>query len=146
MELANEYRDAALEDFGTLEILYEQGFRYPHNACMHIARASEKMMKSKLLLRGINPDWIHDQVELMQLLGFSEDDPLMAIASQFSVFAINSNYPSAIRNNITVDVAMRSYDDLFTIASAVSDLEPLTSMPCKPRQSRLSFFAHRRAK
>lgn len=58
---------------------------------MHIARASEKMMKSKLLLRGTNPDWIHDQVELMLMLGFSEEGPLMYTAAQFSTFAVNSN-------------------------------------------------------
>ena len=133
-----------MEDLGTLEILYRKGFRYPHNACMHIARASEKMMKSKLLLRGTNPDWIHDQVELMLMLGFSEEDPLMRIVAQFSTFTVNSSYPSAIRSNITADTAFGSYDDLFIMLDAVCGADPETAVPSKPRRRKLGFFGRRK--
>lgn len=144
LALAEDYRLAAMEDLGTLEVLFRHGFLYPHNACMHIARASEKMMKSKLLLRGTNPDWIHDQVELMLMLGFSEDDPLMHTAALFSTFAVNSNYPSAIRNNITSETANGSYDDLFEILDAVCGLEPKTEVPSKPRHRRLGLLSYRK--
>ena len=111
---------------------------------MHIARASEKMMKSKLLLRGTNPDWIHDQVELMLMLGFSEEDPLMRIVAQFSTFTVNSSYPSAIRSNITADTAFGSYDDLFIMLDAVCGADPETAVPSKPRRRKLGFFGRRK--
>ena len=142
MDLAEDYYNAAMEDLGTIEVLYRNGFKHARNACMLMARASEKLMKSKLLQIGKNPEWIHDQAELMLMLGFREDDPLMHTASLFSMFATGANYPSDVRDGITKSSALRCYDELFPLIEAVASIEPIFAIPSKPRRSLWTFFDH----
>ena len=119
---AEEYIEAATEDLGALEVLFLDGFRYPHNACMLMARASEKYLKAKILLNGKDVGWIHDQTILLTELGFSESDEIMNVAAQLSVYAVQANYPSVVRHKIDKEIAYSAYDDLFILLDSIRDM------------------------
>ena len=130
--LAEQYIESAAEDMGALEVLYHDGFRYPHNACMLMARASEKYLKAKILLKGEDIGWIHDQTILLTQLGFSESDDVMDIGAQMSIYAVQANYPSVIRPTITGETAYATYDDLFRLLDSIRELEPIFVIASKP--------------
>ena len=129
IDKAQGYYDAVIEDLGVLKLLEEDGFRYPCDACMLMARSSEKLMKAKLLLRGNDVSWIHDQTALLIELGVSEEDPILATAAQLSVYAVKAAYPSDVRNSINTEVAKRSYEDLKELIGYISSLEPAFDDP-----------------
>lgn len=124
-----------MEDLDTLVVLYKKGFQQPHSACMIMARATEKMIKYRLLIDGKEADWIHDQTELMQELGFSEGDDPMATASQFSSLAVQANYPSAIRGAISTETALALYDEMYSLISGLASMDPPVRIIPRPRKA-----------
>lgn len=132
---AQEYYDACMEDLETLVVLYKKGFQQPHNACMIMARATEKMIKYRLLIDGKNADWIHDQAELMRDLGFSDNDYLLVIASQFTSLAVQANYPSTVRGTISTKTALVLYDDAYNLISSLASMSPPVRIIPRPRKA-----------
>lgn len=118
--LAMEYRTAAEEDLYCVEKMREDCFESPHNACMLAARASEKFIKSKLLLTGADFSWIHDQTTLVNLFGdFDRKERAIEIAAQLSIYAINANYPSSVRTHIGREEASDAYDMLIEMIDII---------------------------
>ena len=131
-EVASEFIESAEEDLALIRDMRDGGFKYPHNACMIMARSTEKIMKAKLLLSGSDADFIHDQVELMIQLGFSENDPVLAIAAEMSEYATQANYPSRIRKGITPSTAADSYKRMVELLNILRSTEPVFEISAMP--------------
>ncbi|MBP3386333.1 MAG: HEPN domain-containing protein [Candidatus Methanomethylophilaceae archaeon] len=116
--MVSEYLEAADEDIAFIEVARSSKLDGHHNICMLAARASEKILKAKLISMGIDPAWTHNQVELVMQMGkIPDSDRALEIASEFSAYAVNANYPSNVRRMITADHAEEAYHMLMEIVA-----------------------------
>ena len=128
---AHPYYQAALDDLNALDAMYQDGFRFPAEACIMMARISEELLKTKMMLRGADYVNIIDQCVLMSELGIDFDDPLMYIGRQFNEYIIMSYLPYNQRKTITSETAKESYNDLFRLIDRLREMEPVFHLPTK---------------
>ncbi|MBQ8178912.1 MAG: HEPN domain-containing protein [Candidatus Methanomethylophilaceae archaeon] len=106
-----EYIDAAEEDIRSAHALLTMSIGAHHNVCMLSARASEKILKARLIFEGKDVDWVHDQRKLVRELGdFEGRQRAMEIAEALSPYAVQANYPSVIRSGLDEDDALEAYE------------------------------------
>lgn len=115
-----EYMDAAEEDVRSAQALLSMKIPAYHNMCMLSARSSEKMLKARLIFEGKEIEWAHDQRKLVRELGdFDGCSRAMEIARALSPYAVQANYPSAVRSNLDDEDASEAYGMAMEIISMV---------------------------
>jgi len=118
-----EYIDAAEEDIRSAHVLLTMNIGAHHNVCMLSARASEKILKARLIFEGKDVEWVHDQRKLIRELGdFEGRERAMEIANVLSPYAVQANYPSVIRLGLDEDDALEAYE---VASEMISIMHPL---------------------
>ena len=122
-----EYIDAAEEDLRSAYVLLTMNTGAYHNVCMLSARASEKILKAKLIFEGKNVEWVHDQRKLVrELEDFEGYKRAMEIATVLSPYAVQANYPSIVRSKLDEDDALEAYE---MSSEMISMLHPYGDFP-----------------
>lgn len=144
-ELSEEFYQAAEEDYAYLEYARKTDFTYCGNACMLASRYAEKMLKARLLRNGIDPDWGHDLLLLIQKLPpFDGRSRALDLAAEISPYATQAAYPSLVRDTITPDKAREAYDSAMEIVRLTSVFDG--GIDRRPKQRQETLFSRKTRK
>lgn len=103
------YIEAADEDLVYIDYSASIGYYPPAQVCMHAARYSEKIIKAKLAMNGVQDTWGHDQEDLLNRLpDFPNKERAIEIANVLTTYATQAAYPSRVRERITYEKAKQA--------------------------------------